>query len=153
MIRSKYSLCQIITLFSRQLQNLLYQLARPPAATVYLSYACRGKGLRGPAGPPRGGRRAGSCPDAFSRATQVEGMGAPIRGLENRPVLLARPATAAGALFSAGAAPARLVAQEREPSEPGRVSNLSSHQARAGPRRGKRRAWSPGYGPVLTRWE
>lgn len=37
MIRSKYSLCQIITLFSRQLQNLLYQLARPPAATVYLS--------------------------------------------------------------------------------------------------------------------
>lgn len=35
LIRSKHSLCQIITLFSRQLQNLLYQLARSPAAAVY----------------------------------------------------------------------------------------------------------------------
>lgn len=123
LIRSKYSLCQIITLFSRQLQNLLYQLARSPAAAIYLCLpcACRGKGLRAqPAEHARAGRGAGSCPAAFSRARQVEGISG----------TLPRTGRPAGSLRGGTPPPERSfprgrhtctpdVAQEGEPAEPG----------------------------------
>lgn len=64
LIRSKHSLCQIITLFSRQLQNLLYQLARSPAAAVYRWLLVRWLRVCPPEKAGTRERRAGSGPGA-----------------------------------------------------------------------------------------
>lgn len=64
LIRSKHSLCQIITLFSRQLQNLLYQLTRSPAAAVYRWLLVRWLRVCPAEKAGTGERRAGSEPGA-----------------------------------------------------------------------------------------
>lgn len=123
LIRSKYSLCQIITLFLRQLQNLLYQLARSPAAAIYLCLSCASirKGLPGAicgASEGRaGGRERSRC---FGQGQAGGGRRGALRGTGERAGSSAcAPAPAAGALLSAGATPAPDVAQEDEPTEPG----------------------------------
>lgn len=89
LIRSKHSLCQIITLFSRQLRNLLYQLAQSPAAAIYLCHACRRVCPDAASRASEG--RAGSRAEARGAVRLLSGgtgrwraSGAPFRGLENR---------------------------------------------------------------------
>lgn len=135
LIRSKYPFCQIITLFARQLRNLLYQLAGSPAAAIHLCLprACRAQGLRGSASRAReepAGSRELSGQAAFSRARQVEGTrGALPRTGERSGSRRARPPPR-GRSFPRGRHTCTPdVAREGAPAEPGG----STRRLRSGP--------------------